>query len=90
MANKKKAKAAAADSSLDKVTDYRFPEETFRLTLGPRRTGKVRRELVRHFRRPDIVDVVRRREPRERRRDIHSIAGPAATGLKSRQKSAED
>ncbi len=26
MANKKKAKAAAADSSLDKVTDYRFPE----------------------------------------------------------------
>ena len=28
MANKKKAKAAAADSSLDKVTDYRFPEAT--------------------------------------------------------------
>jgi type III restriction enzyme len=26
MANKKKAKAAAPDSSLDKVTDYRFPE----------------------------------------------------------------
>jgi hypothetical protein len=28
MATKKKAKAAAADSSLDKVTDYRFPEAT--------------------------------------------------------------
>jgi hypothetical protein len=28
MANKKKAKAAAADSSLDQVTDYRFPEAT--------------------------------------------------------------
>jgi hypothetical protein len=28
MANKKKAKAAAADSSLGKVTDYRFPEAT--------------------------------------------------------------
>ena len=28
MANKKKAKAAAAGSSLDKVTDYRFPEAT--------------------------------------------------------------
>ena len=26
--NKKKAKAAAADSGLDKVTDYRFPEAT--------------------------------------------------------------
>jgi hypothetical protein len=26
--NKKKAKAAAADSSLEKVTDYRFPEAT--------------------------------------------------------------
>src|SRR3954465_6929720 len=28
MANKKKAKAAAAESGLDKVTDYRFPEAT--------------------------------------------------------------
>src|SRR5438270_9620737 len=28
MANKKKAKAAAAESSLDKVTDYRFPDAT--------------------------------------------------------------
>src|ERR1035441_7663248 len=28
MANKKKPKAAAADSGLDKVTDYRFPEAT--------------------------------------------------------------
>jgi adenine-specific DNA-methyltransferase len=28
MANKKKAKAAATDRSLDKVTDYRFPEAT--------------------------------------------------------------
>jgi hypothetical protein len=28
MANKKKAKAAAADGGLDKVTDYRFPEAT--------------------------------------------------------------
>jgi hypothetical protein len=26
--NKKKSKAAAADSSLDKVTDYRFPKAT--------------------------------------------------------------
>ncbi len=26
--NKQKAKAAAADGSLDKVTDYRFPEAT--------------------------------------------------------------
>jgi hypothetical protein len=30
MANDKKARAAAADSSLDKVTDYRFPEATHR------------------------------------------------------------
>jgi len=28
MANKKKAKAVAAESSLDKVTDYRFPDAT--------------------------------------------------------------
>src|SRR5947199_10471589 len=28
MANKKRTKAGAADSSLDKVTDYRFPEAT--------------------------------------------------------------
>jgi len=28
MANKKKAKAVVADRSLDKVTDYRFPDAT--------------------------------------------------------------
>ena len=39
MANKKKAKEAAADSSLDKVTDYRFPEATRKAGLAGATTG---------------------------------------------------